>query len=149
MTTYEINVWEDKMVIEKVIRQFENDEAVTEYIQKRWDTDIKPRLDTEKGKLGPKAQDMIITWAKISTYVRRRGPKRLQLTDDEKKLQKQLERSINRSAIDEWGMNEMIRCVRESYGPNPNETGYDEFPSRKPKTYIDGITGEKYTKDGL
>jgi hypothetical protein len=149
MTTYEINVWEDKMVIEKVIRQFENDEAVTEYIQKRWDTDIKPRLDTEKGKLGPKAQDMIITWAKISTYIRKRGPKRLQLTDDEKKLQKQLERSINRSAIDEWGMNEMIRCVRESYGPNPNETGYDEFPSRKPKTYIDGITGEKYTKDGL
>ena len=135
------------MVVEKVIRQFENDEAVTEYIQKRWDTDIKPRLDTEKGKLGPKAQDMIITWAKISTYVRRRGPKRLQLTDDEKKLQKQLERSINRSVIDEWGMNEMIRCVRENYGPNPNATGYDEFPNRKVKTYIDGITGEKYTKD--
>ena len=74
MTTYEINVWEDKMVIEKVIRQFENDEAVTDYIQKRWDTEIKPRLDTEKGKLGPKAQDMIITWAKISTYIRKRGP---------------------------------------------------------------------------
>ena len=65
MTTYEINVWEDKMVIEKVIRQFEDDEAVTDYIQKRWDTDIKPRLDTEKGKLSPKAQDVIITWAKI------------------------------------------------------------------------------------
>ena len=149
MTTYEINVWEDKMVIEKVIRQFENDEAVTEYIQKRRDTDIKPRLDTEKGKLGPKAQDMIITWAKISTYVRRRGPKRLQLTDEEKKLQKQLERSINRSAIDEWGMNEMIRYVQNNYGPNPNATGYNEFPERKAKTYIDGLTGEKYTKDGI
>ena len=149
MTTYEINVWEDKMVIEKVIRQFENDEAVTDYIQKRWDTEIKPRLDTEKGKLGPKAQDMIITWAKISTYIRKRGPKRLRLTDGEKKLQKQLERSINRSVIDEWGRNEMFRSVRESYGPNPNETGYNEFPSRKPKTYIDGLTGKKYTKDGL
>ena len=149
MTTYEINVWEDKMVIEKVIRQFENEEAVTDYIQKRWDTEIKPRLDTEKGKLGPKAQDMIITWAKISTYIRKKGPKRLQLTDGEKKLQKQLERSINRSAIDEWGRNEMLRSVRESYGPNPNETGYTEFPSRKPKTYIDGLTGKKYTKDGL
>ena len=149
MTTYEINVWEDKMVIEKVIRQFENDEAVTDYIQKRWDTEIKPRLDTEKGKLGPKAQDMIITWAKISTYIRKRGPKRLRLTAGEKKLQKQLERSINRSVIDEWGKNEMLRSVRESYGPNPNETGYNEFPSRKPKTYIDGLTGKKYTKDGL
>ena len=149
MTTYEINVWEDKMVIEKVIRQFENDEAVTEYIQKRWDTDIKPRLDTEKGKLGPKAQDMIITWAKISTYVRRRGPKRLQLTDEEKKLQKQLERSINRSAIDEWGMNEMIRYVQKNYGPNPDAKGYNEFPGRETKTYVDGLTGEKYKKDGI
>ena len=149
MTTYEINVWEDKMVIEKVIRQFENDEAVTDYIQKRWDTDLKPRLDPVKGKLRPKAQDMIITWAKISTYIRKKGPKRLQLTDGEKKLQKQLERSINRSVIDEWGRNEMFRSVRESYGPNPNETGYNEFPSRKPKTYIDGLTGKKYTKDGV
>ena len=149
MTTYEINVWEDKRVIEKVIRQFENDEAVTDYIHKRWDTDVKPRLDTEKGKLGPKAQDMIITWAKISTYIRKKGPKRLQLTDGEKKLQKQLERSINRSAIDEWGLNEMLRYVRENYGPNPNATGYNEFPSRKPKIYINGITGKKYTKDDI
>ena len=149
MTTYEINVWEDKMVIEKVIRQFENDEAVPDYIQKRWDTEIKPRLDTENGKLGPKAQDMIITWAKISTYVRRRGPKRLQLTDDEKKLQKQLERSINRSAIDEWGMNEMIRYVQKNYGPNPDAKGYNEFPGRETKTYVDGLTGEKYKKDGI
>ena len=137
------------MVIEKVIRQFENDEAVTDYIQKRWDTEIKPRLDTENGKLGPKAQDMIITWAKISTYVRRRGPKRLQLTDDEKKLQKQLERSINRSAIDEWGMNEMIRYVQKNYGPNPDAKGYNEFPGRETKTYVDGLTGEKYKKDGI
>ena len=31
--------------------------------------------------------------------------------------------------------------------PHPDKTGYDEFPSnRERKTYIDGITGEKYTK---
>ena len=149
MTTYEINVWEDKMVIEKVIRQFENDEAVTDYIQTRWDTEIKPRLDTEKGKLRPKAQDTLITWAKISTYVRKRGPRRLQLTDEEKKLQKQLEKSINRSTIDEWGMNEMLRYAQKNYGPNPDATGYNEFPGRKPKTYIDGLTGKKYIKDGI
>ena len=149
MTTYEINVWEDKMVIEKVIRQFDDDEAVTDYIQKRWDTEIKPRLDTENGKLRPKAQDTLITWAKISTYVRKRGPKRLQLTDDEKKLQKQLEKSINRSTIDEWGRNEMIRYVQKNYGPNPDATGYNEFPGRDTKTYVDGLTGKKYIKDGI
>ena len=149
MTTYEINVWEDKMVIEKVIRQFENDEAVTDYIKSKWDTDIKPRLDLEKGKLAPKAQDTIITWAKISTYIRKRGPRRLQLTDEEKKLQKQLERSINKNAIDEWGRNEMLRYVKKNYGPNPKAKGYNEFPSRKPKIYINGITGKKYTKDDI
>jgi hypothetical protein len=149
MTTYEINVWEDKVVIEKVIRQFENDEAVTDYIQTRWDTDLKPRLDPVKGKLRPKAQDTIITWAKISTYVRKRGPRRLQLTDEEKKLQKQLERSINHSAMEEWGMNEMLRYARKNYGPNPNATGYNEFPGREKKTYTDGLTGKKYTKEGI
>jgi len=134
------------MVIEKVIRQFDNDEAVTDYIQTRWDTDIKPRLDTEKGKLGPKAQDTLITWAKISTYVRKRGPKRLELTDEEKKLQKQLGKSINKNAIDEWGRNEMLRHVRKNYGPNPDAKGYNEFPGRETKTYVDGITGKKYKK---
>ena len=148
MTTYEINVWEDKRVIEKVIRQFDNDEAVTDYIQTRWDTDIKPRLDTEKGKLGPKAQDTIITWAKISTYVRRKGPRRLELTDEEKKLQKQLGKSINKNAIDEWGRNEMLNHVSKNY-VNPEGKGYNEFPNRKEKTYIDGITGKKYKKSEL
>ena len=149
MTTYEINVWEDKMVIEKVIRQFDNDEAVTDYIQKRWDTELKPRLDPVKGQLRPKAQDTLITWAKISTYVRKRGPKRLQLTDDEKKLQKQLEKSINRSTIDEWGRNEMLRYAQKNYGPNPDAKGYNEFPGRENKTYVDGVTGKKYTKEGI
>ena len=63
MTTYEINVWRDKRVIEKVVRQFENDDAVTDYIKKRWDSggDL-PRLDPEKGYLRPKVKDDIITW---------------------------------------------------------------------------------------
>ena len=37
--------------------------------------------------------------------------------------------------------------IKKDALPHPNETGYDEFPSnRDRKTYIDGITGEKYTK---
>ena len=40
----------------------------------------------------------------------------------------------------------MLRHVRKAYGPNPNAKGYDEFPSRKEKVYINGITGEKYTR---
>ena len=37
--------------------------------------------------------------------------------------------------------------IKKDALPHPDETGYDEFPNnREGKTYIDGITGEKYTK---
>ena len=65
----------------------------------------------------------------------------------EKKLQRQLYNSITLDDIPELGRNEMLAKVRKNYGPNPDATGYNEFPSQnKKKTYIDGITGEKYTR---
>ena len=68
MPTYEINVWRDKRVTEKVVREFENEDKVKEYIKGKWDNDNElPRLDQEKGYLRPKNKDDIITWAKIST----------------------------------------------------------------------------------
>ncbi len=128
MPTYEINVWRDKKIIEKVVRQFENEEGVTEYIKKRWDNDNElPRLDQEKGFLRPKAKDDIITWAKISTYIRKKGPKRIELTEEEKEIQGTLEKSITREVIDEWGREEMLRRVRKSYGPNPDAKGYTDI----------------------
>jgi len=127
MTTYEINVWRDKRVIEKVVRQFENDEAVTDYIKKKWDSGTElPRLDYEKGFLRPKTRDDIITWAKISTYMRKKGPKRIDLTEEEKEIQGTLEQSITHEVIDEWGRNEMLRHVRRAYGPNPDAKGYED-----------------------
>jgi hypothetical protein len=39
----------------------------------------------------------------------------------------------------------MYAKVRRDYGPNTNATGYDEFPGRKKKVYINGSTGKKYT----
>ena len=127
MRTYEINVWRDKRVIEKVVRPFENDEEVTDYIKNRWDNDDKlPRLDQEKGFLRPKTKDDIITWAKISTYIRKKGPKRIELTPEEKEVQRTLERSITREVMDEWGKGEMLRHVRKAYGPNPGAKGYED-----------------------
>ena len=128
MRTYEINVWRDKKIIEKVVRQFENEEAVTEYIKKRWDSGTElPRLAREKGFLRPKTKDDIITWSKISTYVRKRGPKRIDLTKEEKEIQDTLEKSITHEVIDEWGRNEMLRHVRKAYGPNPDAKGYRDI----------------------
>ena len=46
MPTYEINVWRDKRVVEKVIRQFEDEEMVKDYIRDKWDNGSElPRLD--------------------------------------------------------------------------------------------------------
>jgi len=128
VTTYEINVWRDKKIIEKVVRQFENEEAVTDYIKKRWDSGSElPRLDSEKGYLRPKSREDIITWSKISTYVRKKAPNRIELTSEEKEIQETLEKSITREVIDEWGKKEMLRHVRKAYGPNPDAKGYREI----------------------
>ena len=130
MQTYEINLWLDKKIIEKIVKQFEKDEDVMEYIKDNFDTTPDPKfpaLDPERGYTRPKASKYIITWAKVHTYVRKKGPARIALTEDEKEVQKTLEKSITKEAIDEWGHNEMMRQVRKNYGPNRNAKGYKEI----------------------
>ena len=137
MQTYEINLWQDKKVVEKVVKQFESDDDVLEFIKEHFDReDELPRLDQEIGYLRPKNSSIIITWAKIATYVRKNAPKRLELDEHEKELKGTLEKSITSEVINEWGYNEMLRHTRRAYGPNPDAKGYDEFPgSKKDNTY--------------
>jgi len=42
MQTYEINLWEDKKVIEKIVKQFKDEEEVLEYIKLNFDTEPEP-----------------------------------------------------------------------------------------------------------
>ena len=129
MQTYEINLWLDKKVIEKVIKQFENDDKVQEYIKNNFDTTPDPEypsLDPTRGYVRPKASKYIITWAKVHTYVRKKAPNRIELTEEEKEIQKTLEASITKEAIDEWGQNEMLREVRKEYWSHPDAKGLEE-----------------------
>ena len=129
MQTYEINLWLDKKIIEKIVKQFEKDEDVMNYIKNNFDTTPDPEfpsLDPARGYVRPKASKYIITWAKVHTYVRKKGPARIELTEEEKEIHKTLEKSITKEAIDEWGHNEMMRQVRKNYGPNPNAKGYED-----------------------
>ena len=129
MQTYEINLWLDKKVIEKVIKQFENDEEVQAYIKNNFDTTPDPEypsLDPDRGYTRPKASKYIITWAKVHTYVRKKAPNRIELTEEEKEIQKTLEASITKEAIDEWGQNEMLRLVRKEYWSHPDAKGLEE-----------------------
>ena len=129
MQTYEINLWKDKKIVEKVVKQFDNDEQVLEYIKNNFDRQPDPQypqLDPRRGYVRPKADDHIITWSKISTYVRKTAPKRLVLTEQEKEIQQTLEKSINKEAIDEWGRGEMLRQVRKEYCAHPKARGMEE-----------------------
>ena len=129
MQTYEINLWLDKKIIEKIVKQFESDEQVMEYISNNFDTTPSPEypsLDPTRGYPRPKASKYIITWAKVHTYVRKKGPHRIELTEDEKEIQKTLEASITKEAIDEWGENEMLNEVRKDYWSHPDATGQEE-----------------------
>ena len=129
MQTYEINLWKDKVVVEKIVKQFDSDDKVLEYIQKNFDTDPTPNypgMDPERGYIRPKASEYIITWAQVNTYVRKKGPKRIELTEEEKEIQKTLEASITKETIDEWGEREMLNQVREDYWSNPDATGLED-----------------------
>ena len=130
MQTYEINLWKDKKIVEKVVKQVENDEQVMEYIKNNFDRQPEPQypqLDPQRGYVRPKADDHIITWSKISTYVRKTAPKRLQLTEQEKEIQETLEKSITKEAIDEWGKGEMLRQVRKEYWSHPKARGLKDY----------------------
>ena len=123
MQTYEINLWLDKKIIEKIVKQFEKDEDVLDYIKDNFDTTPDPEfpaLDPERGYTRPKASKYIITWSKVHTYVRKKAPTRVELTEEEKEIHKTLEKSITKEAIDEWGHNEMMRQVQKDYWGNPN-----------------------------
>ena len=129
MQTYEINLWKDKVIVEKIVKQFEGDDQVLEYIQKNFDTDPTPNypgMDPDRGYIRPKASDYIITWSQVNTYVRKKGPKRVELTEEEKEIQKTLEASITKEAIDEWGEREMLNQVRQDYWSNPDATGLED-----------------------
>ena len=129
MPTYEINLWDNKRVIQKVVQEFENEEKVQEYIKDNFDTQPDPEypgLDPERGYVRPKASKYIITWAKVHTYVKKKGPSRIELTEKEKEVQKTLEASITKEAIDEWGQNEMLRLVRKEYWSHPDAKGLEE-----------------------
>ena len=37
MQTYEINLWKDKKIVEKVVKQFKDDDEVLQYISNNFD----------------------------------------------------------------------------------------------------------------
>ena len=128
--TYEINLWKDKKIVEKVVKQFESEDQVLEYIKENFERQPEPQypqLDPERGYVRPKADDHIITWSKITTYVRKRAPNRMKLDEKEQELKDTLNKSITKEVIEEWGKEEMLRMVRKEYWSHPNTKGQKDY----------------------
>ena len=128
--TYEINLWKDKKIVEKVVKQFEGEEQVLEYIKDNFERQPDPeypQVDPLRGYVRPKADDHIITWSKITTYVRKRAPNRVQLTEKEQELKDTLDKSITKEVIEEWGREEMLRMVRKEYWAHPKARGQKDY----------------------
>lgn len=128
--TYEINLWKYKKIVEKVVKQFESEDQVLEYIKDNFERQPEPQypqLDPERGYVRPKADDHIITWSKITTYVRKRAPNRMKLDEKEQELKDTLDKSITKEVIEEWGKEEMLRLVRKEYWSNPNTKGQKDY----------------------
>ena len=149
MDKYEINVWKDAELLSKEVVEFASNQECYDYVAEKYEapgTWTGSHQNKNGVTLNRPPAGIRITWAKSGRHHYK--PKRL--TAEEKKLQRELYDSITPETIRELGPNEMYAKVRKNYGPNPNATGYDEFPSRKrEKVYINGITGEKYTKDEI
>ena len=127
--TYEINLWKDKKIVEKVVKQFENDQEVLDYITDNFDKQPEPQypqMDPLRGYVRPKAYNHIITWSKISTYVKKKGPKRIQLDEKEQELKDTLDKSITHEVIGDWGRGEMLRMVRKDYWSHPEAKGLED-----------------------
>jgi len=149
MDKYEINVWKDAELLSKEVVEFASNKECHDYVMEKhyapgtWTGSYQNKNGV---KLNRPPLGIRITWARRTQNHYK--PKRL--TAEEKKLQRELYDSITSETIQELGPNEMYAKVRKNYGPNPDATGYDEFPSRnKKETFIDGITGEKYRKDDI
>ena len=130
LLTYEINLWKDKKIVEKVVKQFESEDQVLEYIKENFERQPEPQypqLDPERGYVRPKADDHIITWSKITTYVRKRAPNRMKLGEKEQELKDTLDKSITKEVIEEWGKEEMLRMVRKDYWSHPNAKGQKDY----------------------
>ena len=130
MKMYEFNLWEKQTLREKIVKEFKTDEEASAFINEKW-----------KGK------NLLFTWAPLTGYeYNNKAPVRVPLNDEEVQMKKDLRDSITPGSIEEWGKGELSAHVQDNAKPQPNARGYNEFPGRKDRTFIDGITGEKYTK---
>jgi len=109
-------------LLKKEIKEFPSQSEAEKFVKDNYQEKPPTGYDPEKGFLRWKPNTQHVTWGKIPNY----SYSKASLTDEEKKLQVDLDKSITQEVIKEWGTNEMLRHVRKNYGPNPEAKGYKD-----------------------
>jgi len=131
MERYEFNLWDGMKLLKKEVKEFPSQAEAEKFVKDNYHENPPMGYDPEKGFMRWKPNNQHVTWGRIPGYSYSKIP----LTEEEKKLQEDLDKSITPEFIEEWGKNEMLRSVVKNYGPNPDAKGYNEFPGRRDPTY--------------
>ena len=96
---------------EKIVREFKTDEDASAFINKRW-----------------KDRNLLFTWASFTSHKYNDTPvTRIELTEEEKKMKKDLRKTFTLEVIREWGRKELSSHVQDDIKPHPNAKGYREI----------------------
>ena len=73
-------------------------------------------------------KNLLFTWAPLTGYKYNNTlPIRIELSDEEKKMKRDLRRTFTPESVKEWGREEMISHIRDDIKPHPNAKGYREI----------------------
>ena len=110
MKMYEFNLWDKQALREKIVKEFKTDEDASTFINEKW-----------------KDRNLLFTWAPLTGYkYSDKAPVRFKLSDEEKRMKRDLRASFTQESINEWGRGEMSASVRKDYYGHPNSIGYED-----------------------
>jgi hypothetical protein len=106
-------------LLKKEVKEFPSQAEAEKFVKDTYKEKPPTGFDPEKGFMRWNPNTQHVTWGKIPNY----SYSKATLTDEEKKLQEDLDKSITPEVIEEWGKNEMLRHVRGDYWSHPNARG--------------------------
>ena len=111
MKMYEFNLWEKQTLKEKIVKEFKTDEEASTFANAKW-----------------KDRNLLFTWAPLTGYkYNNKAPVRIPLSDEEKKMKKDLRKTFTPEAVEEWGYSEMSSHIQEDMKPHPDAKGYTDI----------------------
>ena len=122
MPQYEINVWKEVKLISKEVTYFEDDKSCESYVDNKYNVPDSWTKATPELRWKPQ-RGIRVPWGRIPEYNYK--PKKM-LTNDDKILQRKLDKSITEETIKEFKQDQFKGMIREDFYGNPDAKGYKD-----------------------